>query len=87
MSDAESAEWIALSEFEVPDLPTLTLLGDQERVVDPTAVTQRIHSNENGELLLCKGAKHEVLMETPEVQAKVWKALDNLWLTSDETNG
>jgi len=30
----------------------------------------------NGELVICDGAKHEIWMETPDIQAKVWEKTD-----------
>ncbi len=80
--NASHKEIGALSDFAVPNLPTLTLLGDRETVVNPNAITERIKTPENGALLLCEGAKHEVLMETPEIQGPVWEALDALWAKS-----
>jgi len=75
---ASHKEISALSGFSVPDIPTLTLLGDLEAVVDPEAIRKRIASPKNGRLLLCHGAKHEVLMEKEHIQKPVWTAIEQL---------
>lgn len=76
---ASHREIKALKDFDVPNLPTLTILGSAEEVVDPKAVTERVLAPKNGQLMICEKAKHEVLMETPPIQKEVWAAMDDLW--------
>ena len=49
-----------------PDAPALTLLGGDERIVDAGAIRDRMGRWPGGALLELAGARHEVLMETPE---------------------
>lgn len=59
-----------------PDMPCLTFLGTEEKIVD----TQRIHDRmaiwPKGELDIVQGGEHEVLMETPAMRARVFDKLD-----------
>lgn len=65
----------ALSQLPSPDLPCLTLLGDEESVVDQQAIATRMEAWPGGELVVMEEAQHEVLMETPKVQAHVYRHL------------
>nr|WP_244867429.1 alpha/beta hydrolase [Vannielia litorea] len=51
-----------------PDLPCLTYLGGNERIVDPAAVRARVATWPGAELVVPEGAEHEILMELPEVR-------------------
>ncbi|MCO6382944.1 alpha/beta fold hydrolase [Oceanicola sp. 502str15] len=62
-------EMRALLRMPAPDLPCLTYLGGNERIVDPGAVHRRMASWPGAELVQPEGAEHEILMETPEVRA------------------
>lgn len=73
----ESLEETAhLATLPSPDLPCLTFLGTEEKIVD----TQRIHDRmaiwPKGQLDIVPGGEHEVLMETPEIRAHVFDQLD-----------
>jgi len=68
-----------LESYGVPDLPTLTVLGSEESVVDAQAIRDRVTLPENGKLFISDGAKHEVLMETPDIQDLVWTEMDKIW--------
>ncbi len=46
-----------------PQVPTLTFLGTDERIVDVEAITDRMARWSNGTLEMVDGAEHEVLME------------------------
>lgn len=57
------------------DIPSLCLLGTDEQVVDPEAV--RAGAERLGARLAeIEGARHEVLIERPELRAEAWKAID-----------
>lgn len=56
-------------------LPTLCLLGSEEKVVEPDAV-RRGAARLGAELVEIEGARHEVLIERPEIRAKAWSAID-----------
>lgn len=58
------AEARALSRSAPPDLPALTLLGGNERIIDADAVRQIMAQWHRGTLQDFPGAEHEILMET-----------------------
>lgn len=62
-----------------PDLPCLTFLGGNERIVDPQAIRRRMENWPRGELEMIPGAEHEVLMETPDTRRHVFDRLERLY--------
>ncbi len=56
-------ETLDLAQMPAPDVPCLTFLGDNERIVDPTRVYSRMKGWKNGTLQVIEGGEHEVLME------------------------
>jgi len=48
-----------------PDVPALTFLGTNERIVDTDPIHERMSGWPRGELVMIDGAEHEVLLETP----------------------
>lgn len=70
-----------LSKRASPDLPCLTFLGAGESIIDCDAVRDRMDRWPRGLLEVVDGAKHEVLMETPDIRAHVYDRLDNLFTT------
>lgn len=54
-----------------PDLPCLTFLGDEEKIVDPAAIHTRMANWPRGELVTIEGAEHEVLMELPQMREMI----------------
>lgn len=62
---AATEETQALMALPPLDLPALSLLGTEERVVDAAAIRTRMASWPRGSLLSIDGARHEVLMESP----------------------
>lgn len=52
-----------LAGLPAPDLPALTLLGSEERIVDSQAIRTRMAQWPGGDLILKQGLRHEVLME------------------------
>jgi lysophospholipase len=61
-----------LDRMASPATPTITFLGGNERIVDPTRVVARMERWPNGRLEMIDGAEHEVMMETPAIQARVF---------------
>lgn len=62
-----------------PDLPCITFLGGNERIVDTQRVRDRMSAWPRGELDVIAGAEHEILMETPPTRAHVFERLDTLF--------
>lgn len=61
----ETAELVDLAPL---DIPNLTILGSKEQIVEPSAVHARMANWPNGRLELVEGARHELLMETPDMR-------------------
>ena len=70
----------ALSLSPTPNVPTLTFLGTNERIVDTDAIHDRMSRWHNGELRIVEGGEHEVAMDLPDVQAEVYDAAVELFL-------
>lgn len=70
-----------LAQSPAPDIPTLTLLGDEEDVVDVAAIRRFDARSPFSELVELPGAKHEVLMETPETRRRAWAEIDRFLQT------
>ncbi|MEY8830675.1 alpha/beta hydrolase [Sedimentitalea sp. XS_ASV28] len=68
-----------LAQRPSPDLPCITFLGSGEQIIDCEDVRQRMDRWPNGRLEIVQGARHEVLMETPEIRADVFDQLDELF--------
>ena len=64
-------ECSSLMRTAVPDVPALTFLGDNERIVDPNAIHRNMAKWPNGTLNIVKDGEHETLMEGPEKRGKV----------------
>jgi lysophospholipase len=60
----------------LPALPVLAFLGTEEHVVSPTVIRIQMGKMARGRLLTLDGARHEIWMERPPVQERVWAAVD-----------
>jgi lysophospholipase len=60
----------------VPSLPVLTFLGTDERVVSASIIRSQVGQMKAGRLVELAGARHEIFMERPEIQALVWREVD-----------
>lgn len=65
----------ALMEMEPLDLPTLSIVGSNERVVEISAVENRMASWPKGRYLSIEGGEHEVLMESEDKRAPTLAAI------------
>ncbi|WP_161862146.1 alpha/beta fold hydrolase [Algicella marina] len=66
-------EMAELESLPPPTVPSLTFLGDKERIVSPSMIRKLATRDANSELVICPGAEHEIWMERPEIQAPVWE--------------
>lgn len=64
-------ECAILVDLPAPDMPVLTYLGSEEKIVDPAQVHNRMASWPGGRLEIIEGAEHEVLMEAPDKRTRV----------------
>ncbi|ARE40066.1 Lysophospholipase L2 [Rhodovulum sp. P5] len=68
-----------------PALPTLTYLGTDERIVCPNAIHGHMQDWRHGALQVIEGARHEVLMEGPEIRARVFDEIAEHFARHRET--
>lgn len=69
-------EMAQLFKTPFPDIPTLIFKVEQELVVDPEAISAMAAKMPNGRLEVVN-SKHEVWMETPDIQDHVWQMIDD----------
>jgi lysophospholipase len=60
----------------LPKLPVLVFLGTAESVVSTSVIRAQVAQMARGALVVLDGARHEILMERPEIQAIVWQHVD-----------
>ncbi len=60
----------------LPALPALVFLGTNETVVSPAMIRSQVRNMKSGRLVTLEGARHEILMERPEIQNRVWGEID-----------
>ena len=65
----------SLATLPSPDIPTISFLGSNERIIDSKAVVSRMQNWPKGQLVMLDGAEHEVLMENPSIRGA---ALDQM---------
>ena len=61
-------ETSALLKMAPLDKPILTFLGTEEEIVEPSAIHERMANWPNGRLEMVEQARHEVLMEVPDLR-------------------
>lgn len=66
-------EMLALSRLPSPATPCLTFLGTDETIVAPSRIKNRMSRWPNGELVIIPDARHEVMLETPEIRREVYE--------------
>ncbi|MCX7560881.1 alpha/beta hydrolase [Sulfitobacter sp. F26204] len=74
------AETRHLSERAAPNLPAVTFLGTNERIVDVPPVYERMDNWVGGRLELVEGAEHEILMEQPGIRKPVFDGIEKHFL-------
>ena len=67
---AALTECHALTMLKSPDVPAVTSLGSQEKIVDTAPIHARMSVWKNGTLDIYPGAEHEILMEGPAARAR-----------------
>nr|WP_321508641.1 alpha/beta hydrolase [uncultured Celeribacter sp.] len=60
---------------QIPDVPTLCFLGAEEKIVDTQAVKDFANAWDSCELIVIRGARHEIPMETPAIRAQFYDRL------------
>ena len=62
-----------------PRVPSLTVVGSDETIVDPAAIQTRMARWPGGRLSVYDGARHEILMEAPRQRARFHDEADALF--------
>ncbi len=62
-----------------PDLPCVTYLGTDERIVDTDRVASRMADWDSGELVMIEQAEHEIMMEVPQTRAAFFDGVTALF--------
>lgn len=62
---------LELSQKPAPEMPCVTFLGDQEKIVDPARIKARMAGWPGGELVMVDNGEHEVLMEVPAIREAI----------------
>lgn len=62
----------ALRAHPTPDVPTLTYLGTNERIVDVPNIHDRMSRWPNGELIIIENGEHEIAMECEPTRTRVF---------------
>jgi lysophospholipase len=61
----------------LPAIPVLAFLGTEEHVVSANVIRIQISKMPRGELAVIDGARHEIWMERPALQQRVWDTVDD----------
>ena len=61
----------AIMSAPAPQIPALTFLGDNERIVDASAIHKKMETWHNGTLQMVENAEHEVFMDIPPTRARL----------------
>lgn len=64
-------ECAALMRSPAPTLPALTFLGDNERIVEASAIHDKMGTWPNGTLRVIKDCEHEGFMEVPAIRSRL----------------
>jgi len=68
-----------------PDIPALTVLGSNERIVDPVPIERLMRDWRRGHLLHIAHAEHEIMMERPDVRGQFFEASLDLFAKTADT--
>ncbi|TDK51739.1 alpha/beta hydrolase [Antarcticimicrobium luteum] len=78
-------EMADLARRPAPALPCVTFLGTCESIVSAEAIRDRMAGWPGGHLDMVEGARHEVMMEGPEIRAQVFDRIAALFSQSGGT--
>ncbi|WP_299411745.1 alpha/beta hydrolase [uncultured Sulfitobacter sp.] len=76
------AETKHLSERAAPNLPCISFLGGNERIVDIPRIHARMDSWKGGQLRVIEGGEHEVLLEAEAMRTAILDEIANLFLNT-----
>jgi lysophospholipase len=76
------AETDHLAQRAAPNVPAVTWLGSNERIVGVPRIHERMERWKGGRLEMVHGGEHEVLMETTPLRKSVFDGIEKLFLGS-----
>lgn len=76
------SETAHLASRAAPNLPAVTWLGSNERIVDVPRIHERMENWKGGRLEIVQGAEHEVLMEVEDLRTPLYDGLEKLFLAT-----
>lgn len=76
------AETKHLAERAAPNLPCISYVGSNERIVDVLRIHARMDSWKGGELHVIENGEHEVLMESEAIRTPVFDEITRLFLNT-----
>jgi lysophospholipase len=76
------AETAHLAQRAAPNLPCLTFVGSNERIVDVPRIYAGMEKWKSGQLRIVEGAEHEVLMERPATRGPIFDEIASLFLNT-----
>ena len=79
-------ETFQLSKLPSPKIPCITFLAEDERIVDPIRIRNRMKAWPNGDLHLMPSARHEVLMEDPATQKYIVQKIVSFFQSNEGIN-
>ena len=84
--DSALKETFKLSKLPSPKIPCIAFLAEDERIVDPARVYNRMEIWPNGILHFIKSARHEVLMEDIATQKYVIQKIVSFFESKAKSN-
>lgn len=76
------AETAHLAERAAPNLPCISFVGSNERIVDVPRIYARMETWKGGQLHVVEGGEHEVLMEKPAIRDGIFDAITDLFFNT-----
>ncbi|MEH6521731.1 alpha/beta hydrolase [Sulfitobacter sp.] len=76
------AETAHLAERAAPNLPCISFVGSNERIVEVPRIHARMESWKGGQLRVVEGGEHEVLLEGPAVRKGIFDEITNLFMNT-----
>lgn len=77
--DSALQETCELQAMPAPDIPALTFLGTNERIVEIEPIHRIMGKWKQGRLEMAPGCEHEILMEGPAMRATFFDAVETLF--------
>ena len=83
---AALAEMHELAGLDIPEVPSVTWLGTNERIVETAPIHAMMARWPDGQLQIAEGCEHEVLMEPPTVRDQVYASIEHLSMRRRKTS-